>query len=139
VSLVDRKSKFTLLKKAENKSATAVTKAILELFSRCYPKHTVTFDNGKEFSSHEILTKTLGIKCFFAQPYHSWERGLNEHTNGLVRQYLPKKTDFKKISHKVIENIQKKLNNRPRKVLGWKTPEEVMLGKRRPQKIALEG
>jgi len=81
----------------------------------------------------------LGMKCYFATPYHSWERGLNEHTNGLVRQYLPKKTDFLSLEDKTIFEIEDKLNNRPRKVLGYKTPLEVMQGKISPQIIALQG
>lgn len=139
VSLVDRKSKFTLLKLVADKSASSVTSALIALFSNQHLKHTVTFDNGKEFSSHEHLNKETGVQCFFAQPYHSWERGLNEHTNGLVGQYLPKQTDFTKVDECLVREIQEKLNNRPRKVLGWRTPNEVMLGKRRPQKIALHG
>ena len=137
VSLVDRKSKFTRLKRVENKTSCVVTGAIVELLSSGVPKKTVTFDNGKEFSSHEKISLSVGVDCFFAKPYHSWERGLNEHTNGLVRQYLPKKTDFTKVSDDTIVIIEDKLNNRPRKVLGWRTPSEVMHGKRVPQKIAL--
>ena len=137
VSLVDRKSKFTLLRRVQDKTAAKVTEAILQLLSSGVPKRTVTFDNGKEFASHEKISTTTGVRCFFARPYHSWERGLNEHTNGLVRQYVPKKTDLTVISDATIIEIQNKLNNRPRKVLNWRTPYEVMHGKRAPQKIAL--
>ena len=114
VSLVDRKSKFTLLKRVANKGAYVVTKAIIEMLSTDIPKETVTVDNGKEFALHEEISKSVGIDCFFTKPYHSWERGLNEHTNGLVRQYLPKKTDFTTIDDDQVYIIQNKLNNRPR-------------------------
>ena len=141
VSMVDRKSKFTLLALVAEATAKNVNNAIVSSFDRYdnLPIKTTTFDNGKEFSSHQELTKILGIKCYFATPYHSWERGLNEHTNGLVRQYLPKKTDFLSISDDTILEIESKLNNRPRKVLGYRTPLEVMQGKLRAQKIALQG
>ena len=86
--------------------------------------HTGTSDNGKEFAGHEIIAKELGMRFFFANAYHSWERGLNENTNGLIRQYFPKKTDFKKLAQKEILDVQIQLNNRPRKTLGYRTPYE---------------
>lgn len=141
VSMVERKSKFTLLALIPQATADNVNAAINSSFARydCLPIKTTTFDNGKEFSKHQVLTDQLGIKCYFATPYHSWERGLNEHTNGLVRQYLPKKTNFLSLDKATIFEIEDKLNNRPRKVLGYRTPLEVMQGKIRPQKIALRG
>ena len=141
VSMVDRKSKFTLLALVARATADNVNNAIIDSFARYdnLPTKTTTFDNGKEFSNHQELTSMLGMKCYFATPYHSWERGLNEHTNGLVRQYLPKKTDFLSLEDKTIFEIEDKLNNRPRKVLGYKTPLEVMQGKISPQIIALQG
>jgi len=86
---------------------------------------TITSDNGKEFAYHKEVSETLNTDFYFAHPYSSWERGLNEHTNGLIRQYLPKKTDFTQISKEEIITIQDKLNHRPRKVLGYRTPYEV--------------
>ena len=83
---------------------------------------------GKEFAFHERIAKALNAKFYFAHPYSSWERGLNENTNGLIRQYLPKKTDFKKVTQKQIDNVMEKLNNRPRKCLGFKTPNQVFFG-----------
>ena len=141
VSMVDRKSKFTLLALVDRATAENVNRAIIESFERYnnLPAKTATFDNGKEFSKHHELTNILKMPCYFATPYHSWERGLNEHTNGLVRQYLPKKTDFLAVSDETIFEIEDKLNNRPRKVLGYRTPLEVMQGNLRPQKIALRG
>jgi len=87
--------------------------------------HTITADNGKEFSEHQYVAQRLDIDFYFAHPYSSWERGLNEHTNGLIRQYLPKKTDFTQVSKEEIISIQDKLNHRPRKILNYRTPFEV--------------
>ena len=87
--------------------------------------HTITSDNGKEFAYHEEVAQSLDADFYFANPYHSWERGLNEHTNGLIRQYLPKQTDFTQVKRKQIRFIQDRLNNRPRKSLGFKTPAQV--------------
>ena len=140
LSMVDRKSKFTLLCLMKNKMASSVVKATQDCFNRAPRKvcRTITYDNGKEFSSHEKIAKAINIKCFFARPYHSCDRGLNEHTNGLVRQYLPKKTYFTVLTDKEILEIENKLNDRPRKVLGYLTPREVYLGKSKPMKVALE-
>lgn len=93
---MERNSKFTLLELVKNSKAKTVTEAIISAFFRAanLPIHTMTYDNGKEFSLHEEISKAIGGQSYFATPYHSWERGLNEHTNGLVRQYLPKKTNF---------------------------------------------
>ncbi|MBE8215452.1 MAG: IS30 family transposase, partial [Endozoicomonadaceae bacterium] len=94
VSLVDRRSKYVVLQKVESRKANEVKNCIIKCLRKMPLKYRqmITFDNGKEFSQHEILSKALKIKCYFYKPYASWERGLNEHTNGLVRQYLPKKT-----------------------------------------------
>jgi IS30 family transposase len=86
------------------------------------PCETITFDNGKEFTNHQEITKEIGIKIYFANPYHSWERGVNENTNGLIRQYIPKKSDFSNYSVENIAEIQQKLNNRPRKTLEFDSP-----------------
>ncbi len=148
LTLVDRKSKFSLFVNLEGKTSEEVNNGIFESFDRLleeYPHfesleqiaRTITFDNGKEFSAHEAITKELGVKCYFAKPYHSWERGLNEHTNGLLRQYYPKKTDFTDLSDKKTKWIEDRLNNRPRKVLNFMTPREVMMGKRQPTPVAL--
>ena len=139
LSVVDRKSKFTLLGLLPNKEANGVVEATKQCFDRAPKKvcHTITFDNGKEFSGHKKISAALKAKCFFTTPYRSWERGLNEHTNGLVRQYLPKKTDFTTLKKSTILEIENKLNNRPRKVLGYLTPREVYLGKSKAPKVAL--
>ena len=86
----------------------------------------MTYDNGIEMTKHEKITKNTGMKIYFAYPYSSWERGTNENTNGLIRRYLPKGTDFNLIDEKTLLKIQKKLNNRPRKIIAYKTPKEIM-------------
>lgn len=128
VTIVDRRSRRTLLAKATDKSANAVSTAILKALGP-YRKHThtLTFDNGKEFAMHQLIDEILQTTSYFAHPYHSWERGLNENTNGLIRQYFPKRTDFSNITDEQIHEVQEKLNNRPRKCLGWHTPNEVFL------------
>ena len=88
----------------------------------------MTFDNGKEFAGHEKMAETLKCKVFFAHPYCSWERGLNENTNGLIRQYFPKDSCFKSITMRAIKLVENALNNRPRKILGYLTPNEVYSG-----------
>ena len=131
VSLVDRHSKYTLLRHVPSKTASDVTQAILDLMvPHKTMAHTITFDNGKEFASHQILTEQLGTEIYFARPYHSWERGLNEHTNGLVRQYLPKAASFDTLTQEEVEAIQHRLNHRPRKELGYRTPHEVFTSSR---------
>ena len=126
VSYVDRHSKFTLLKKIDRKMAELVTQATVDKMADLpHPVRTITYDNGKEFAAHKDIARALNTNCYFATPYHSWERGLNEHTNGLVRQYLPKSTEFTGVSDDEIQAIENRLNNRPRKVLQYKTPFEV--------------
>lgn len=126
VSYVDRHSKYTLLKQIPRKQADLVKQATLEKMQILpYAVQSITYDNGKEFSEHQAIAKALNTHCYFATPYHSWERGLNEHTNGLVRQYLPKSTDLTKVTDEAVERIEHRLNHRPRKVLNYKTPFEV--------------
>jgi IS30 family transposase len=126
VSLVERKSKLTLLAKVDNYSAPLVEHAIVRLLQPIYHRvHTLTVDNGKEFATHEALAFSLNTRVFFADPYCSWQRGLNENTNGLIRQYVPKGTDIRKLSDEDVLLIMNRLNNRPRKTLGFSTPNEV--------------
>jgi IS30 family transposase len=128
VTIVDRKSKFTIMRKVPTKEAQGVTTAIIELLRPIKDViHTITSDNGKEFSAHQKIAKELDIDFYFCDPYSSWQRGLNENTNGLIRRFLPKKTDFSIVSNREILMIQNRLNNRPRKTLGFKTPSEVFL------------
>jgi IS30 family transposase len=128
VTVVERKSKLTKIKKVKNKTKKVVGKAIVKILKPLKDQvDSMTYDNGGEFAGHEKIAKKLGAKIYFATPYRSCERGLNEHTNGMIRQYLPKKFDFVDVSDKKIQEIEDKLNNRPRKVLGYKTPFEVFL------------
>lgn len=130
ITVVDRKSKFTLIKHVPSKHAEVVTSALIEMLIPIkLVLKTITSDNGKEFAYHKQVSEVLETDFYFANPYHSWERGLNEHTNGLIRQYLPKKTDFTHISKEEIVTIQDKVNHRPRKVLGFRTPYEVFFEK----------
>ena len=109
--------------KLEGKTAKCVEDAVINFFKRTgMPCKTITFDNGKEFTNHQEITKAIGVEIYFANPYHSWERGVNENTNGLIRQYIPKKSDFKDYSVQKIAEIQEKLNNRPRKTLDYDSP-----------------
>lgn len=93
----------------------------------------MTFDNGKEFAEHEVLAQRLGLAVFFAHPYASWERGTSEQTNGLLRQYYPKGTDFADVSHYDLAQTVKRINDRPRKSLNYQTTSEVFLGVSPPQ------
>jgi IS30 family transposase len=126
ISLVDRASKYTKLSTAPNKEAEHVAQRIITAL-RPLPNqhHTITYDNGKEFARHQHINTQLGCSSYFATPYHSWERGLNEHTNGLVRQFFPKGISLRNSCCKKLQSVENLLNNRPRKVLNYKTPAEV--------------
>jgi IS30 family transposase len=126
VSIVERKSGFTLIRKVERKTAHAVSQAMIELLKPHQKKvHTITSDNGKEFAGHEEIASKLKADFYFAHPYASWERGTNENTNGLIRQYFPKNRDFTTITQQEIDMAMERLNNRPRKRLGYQTPSQV--------------
>jgi IS30 family transposase len=128
VTINDRATGMLKMKKIPKKEAALVKEAALELLQEWKPLiHTITSDNGKEFALHQDIAKELGIQFYFAHPYHSWERGANENLNGLIRQYIPKKTNFADISDQFIADIQDKLNNRPRKRLNFKSPNQTFL------------
>jgi transposase, IS30 family len=125
LTLVDRKSRFTLIEKLEDKSADVTQSAIVDsIRASDQPFLSITLDNGKEFARHEDITKTTGVPIFFAHPYSSYERGTNENTNGLIRQYFPKDFDLSQLSRPKVKRVENLLNHRPRKVLGFKTPFE---------------
>lgn len=126
VTLDDRKSKLRLALPTGGKKASAVTAAIIRALEplKLFVK-TITFDNGKEFAFHEEIAEKLGCETYFAKPYHSWERGQNENANGLLRQYFPKSMELLDVSVKQVLEAVNKLNSRPRKCLGYKTPYEV--------------
>lgn len=126
---VERKTRYVIISKLKDrKSKTVTTEFYRDL--KPFPKKlkkTMTYDNGMEMAQHEFFTSKTGMIVYFAHPYSSWERGTNENTNGLIRRFFPKKTDFNKISKEQLKIAQDKLNNRPRKVLNYKTPAEAMV------------
>jgi IS30 family transposase len=126
LTLVERKSLLTKISKLRRSTARATQRATVR---RLKPignfVHTITFDNGKEFAAHQDIAHALKAKIFFATPYHAWERGLNENTNGLIRDFFPKGTDFSTISNAEVAKVERLLNARPRKSLGFRSPQEV--------------
>jgi IS30 family transposase len=126
VTLVERKSRYTLACRLDSRHSTKVTAAVIELLrphkAQC---ETLTFDNGKEFAEHEFIARCLKAQVYFAHPYCSWERGLNENHNGLLRQFVPKTTNLLKVSHDEVNSALYRLNHRPRKCLDYRTPHEV--------------
>lgn len=127
-TLVERKARYTYIVKLDNRRSATVTKGFAKELNKLddiFIK-TMTYDNGLEMAQHKLLTKQTGIKVYFAHPYSSWERGTNENTNGLIRRYFPKGTNFNDITENQLKEVEYKLNNRPRKVLGYKTPSEIM-------------
>lgn len=125
-TLVERTTRMTFLVKLKNQDSMTIRKAFIEEF-RQLPKglkRTLTYDQGREMAQHRLFTKETDISVYFAHPHSPWERGTNENTNGLIRQYFPKGTDFSKISEKRLKEVQDELNDRPRKALGFYTPHE---------------
>jgi IS30 family transposase len=126
-SLVERKTGAVFITKLKDKTSRATTEAVdnrmLGLPRKA--KHSLTMDNGPENQDWQTIEEKTGLKCYFANAYHSWERGTNENTNGLIRDFLPKKTDFRMVSEEEIQRVEYLLNTRPRKRLGWLTPLEV--------------
>lgn len=131
LSVVERKSKLTRLRKLATKAAAEMRQTSVKLLGPLAARvHTITVDNGKEFCEHEQIAAQLQTRIYFAHPYASWERGLNENTNGLVRQYFPKKYEFARITNQNLQQVEDLLNNRPRKTLGYRTPNEVFFKQR---------
>ncbi len=138
VSLVERKSRYTLLTKVERKTAHLVGQAVTGLLKPFKARvHSLTTDNGKEFAEHQTIARKLDAAFYFAHPYASWERGTNENTNGLVRQYFPRKRRFDTIQPEEIAFATQRLNHRPRKCLGFRTPHEVFM--QSLKRVALQG
>ncbi len=127
-SHVERKSRYTVLAKLDDGKSATFNAATVEAFGRHgrLPLRTLTADNGKEFAAHADLAVALGLDVYFARPYHAWERGTNENTNGLVRQFFPKGLDLRQVTARQVAAVERLLNNRPRKCLGYRTPLEVM-------------
>lgn len=126
VTIVDRKSMYLKMSTPSSKKADETAQRLIHLLKPFKHKiHTITTDNGFEFSDHKTVSKSLKCDYYFCHPYSSWERGLNENINGLIRQYIPKGSSFDKLTKKEIKRIEDILNHRPRKSLNWKTPYEV--------------
>ncbi|HAT73972.1 MAG TPA: IS30 family transposase, partial [Candidatus Moranbacteria bacterium] len=138
-TLVERTTRTTIIFPLKTKDAFAVRKAMVKAFERIPEqfKKSLTYDRGSEMSQHKLFTKETKIKVFFADPHSPWQRGTNENTNGLIRQYFPKGTDFKEVSVKRIKEVENKLNARPRKTLGYYTPAEKFYELINNQKFAL--
>jgi transposase, IS30 family len=124
---VERKSKYLKSRKLNQATANETKTQIIDVFKSIpdNKKHTQTYDNGVQFSRYESIQEITKVPVYFAYPYHSWERGTNENTNGLLRQYFPKKTPFNNITQEDIDQVVNLINNRPRKRLNYLTPLEV--------------
>lgn len=127
-TLVERKTGLVFITRLANRTSEATARVITSRLKYLPSelKKTLTLDNGFENQDWQTIEKQIGLRCFYAHPYHSWERGTNENTNGLIRDYFPKKTDFDMITNEEISFVESELNNRPRKRLGWKTPLEAI-------------
>lgn len=125
VTLVDRKSRYLLCRKAASENKDVVAQTMIECL-KGYPCESITPDRGKEFSSHGKVAAATGAEFYFALPRHPWQRGTNENTNGLLREYFPKKTSLANVSDEEVQAVEEKLNHRPRKCLGYLSPAEVL-------------
>lgn len=129
LTFVERKSLYAVIIKLADRSATGLADRLTATLERWSDKiKTITVDNGREFAEHQVIAEQLQAKVYFADPYSSWQRGINENTNGLIRQYFPKGTDFNEVTASQIRKVMRRLNYRPRKTRGYKTPHEVFFG-----------
>jgi len=129
LTLVERKTLYTLIVPLKSKNGEQLKDAVIEALKPFKDRVlTLTFDNGREFAHHQEMAKALEADVYFAHPYASWERGINENTNGLIRQYFPKGSDLREITLEQAQRVMDLLNNRPRKTRGGKTPNELFLG-----------
>lgn len=131
LTMVERKTLYTVIVRLTGKHADLLAEAAVSHMEEIKAKvKTITFDNGLEFAAHEVIAKGLGADIYFAHPYCSWERGINENTNGLIRQYFPKGTDFNNVTDLEIQHVMDRLNNRPRKTRECRSPNELFNGLR---------
>lgn len=131
LTLVERKTLYTLIVPLQGKQSDKLAQAVIDVMSDIKSQVlTITYDNGKEFADHEMMAKVLEADIYFAHPYASWERGINENTNGLIRQYFPKGMDLRNITMEQSQYVMDRLNNRPRSSRGGKTPNELFKGLR---------
>lgn len=126
---VERKTRKTIIFKPRDLTAKEKARCLIRRYWKLplQAKRTMTYDNGREAAAHETVTAAIGMKFFFAKTYASWQRGTNENRNGLVRFYLPKETDLDRVSHRQIRRVERLINNRPMKILGYQTPNEAFL------------
>lgn len=140
LSIVERKSLFLLVSKLSGKQAAETRRTIINLLAPFKQAvHTITSDNGQEFTEHKKISKKLEADYFFTHPYSAWEKGTNENMNGLIRQYVPKKSCLTELPDSYLNQVAEKLNNRPRKSLNWKTPLHVFMNNFKPKTVALDG
>ena len=127
-TMVERKTRFTYIIFLKDRTSQTMTQAVAKTLNNLIPeaRKTMTYDNGMEMTNHKWLTENTGMDIYFAHPYSPWERGTNENTNGLIRRYFPKKTDFNNITEQQLKQAQNRLNNRPRKILKYKTPAYML-------------
>ena len=131
LTMVERKTLYTVIVRLTGKRADLLAEAAIEHMAHLKDQvKTITFDNGLEFAEHEAISKGLGASVYFAHPYASWERAINENTNGLIRQYFPKGTDFTKVTDEQVQFVMDRLNNRPRETRGGCSPNELFMGRR---------
>ena len=132
VTIVERLSRYTSIIKVKSKEADVVCSAIIKrMKNNKLPLYSMTGDNGTEFTEHKKIANALDVDFYFTHPYSSWEKGTNESTNGLIRQYFPKGTDFASITESMLAEVETALNNRPRKILHYKTPAQIIAGGRK--------
>ena len=137
LTINDRVSSMVWIAKLNGKNVEDLAQKTIEVLTPIKQwAYTITADNGKEFADHKTISQSLAIDFYFAKPYHSWERGANENTNGLIRQYFPKGSSFENITNQDVEKVQNILNNRPRKKLGFLTPIEFLSLRLKNKKIA---
>lgn len=131
LTIVERKTLFSVIVRLTGKRTVLLADALIQEMRGLQSRiKTITFDNGLEFAEHQRIAEALGAKSYFAHPYSSWERGTNENTNGLTRQYFPKGTDINTVTDKAIQHVMDGLNQRLRKTRGGKSPNELFLGQR---------
>lgn len=139
VTLVERKSRYTVIQAVPRKTASAVRAAVRQGLAPYRDEvHTITDDTGREFTDHEGMARDLEARIYFAHPYASWERGLNENTNGLIRQFFPKHRHLTTVTDAEVQEVMNKLNHRPRKSLGFRTPHEVFFNTKTSLTVALQ-
>lgn len=138
ISLVERKSRYTVLGHSRTKRKDSVADEVIEIMQDYQDVcKTITYDNGREFTEHKRMSEALNAAIYFAHPYSSWERGTNENTNGLIRQFFPKTMSLLKVSERALQSTMDRLNHRPRKSLNWRTPHEAFSNSKQSLTVAL--